>query len=949
MNLAELIIELKTIGLDRVKQALKEVAAEGKNTEKQATSISGAFDKFTNIPGPLGEIASKMRDLAKGTEGAFTSVKAASEVFKGTAATSHGLGVASVAAATGVTASGAASAAASASVGKLGVSSATAAVGVHTLAKAEDTLQKELIETNAAMELRMKGMSASERNRLVRERDIATGFMTVESSAKKQAGAVDAATLANSRHVGSVSALRIAFTALRNPIAIIGAAIVIAKTAIEAFGYSMRNAANDADENAQKLGITLEAYRRLNLITSENGGTAETLTKIYDKLSRSLNKLDDDNEKTTYAFESLGTSLEELKGMKPEEVAAKLLKNYDALNGSIRATAAITQLLGPNFREVALSLRENGENAAEAESRLEKYGVTAQRVLVKEGQEQETAATNLKIAWEGLGIEIARWSSGMIQGFNEWAAEAANSFRKVLAGMREVRDEARGVMTIPLERRQELTKQANRDVEADPTTNIFNRNRRTNDRIEELYREELRTRTRNNAQADHEEEMTRMKARGAAAAALVIQQRSTSAVSPEDQRRAAAAAAAAEKERERIAKEIAAAGKDLVGIYEDQVYKGLEIQGIDTDRLKLQQKIYDTLEKIPNLTKEQKKNVVDTYLAVYDTNKARERQLDAEKAITAEYNKQAELMQDIRQRSAETLLTAQNAFKTRNLTRRDRDSQNLRDQITNPIDSAQRNAQRDIDRVSSQMGPLSQEDTAIIESRKQVIAQLEIERAAAIAAIDTVIEAQNKAEATIDEGMIRAIRNVLDTIPTMAEAVEQIFSKTFKSLEDSLVQFVMTGKFGFKDFVKVVLQELSRLLVQMSIVAPMMAALRAMITGGFGGGAVNLGTVSAADMSVAFDMGMPALATGTNYVPRDMVAKIHEGEAVVPRKYNPAAGGSMATSSNVTITVGDIVVHGGNTNDETGQVVSKAVVDTMKQIAQGEIIKSLRPGGVMYA
>ena len=32
-------------------------------------------------------------------------------------------------------------------------------------------------------------------------------------------------------------------------------------------------------------------------------------------------------------------------------------------------------------------------------------------------------------------------------------------------------------------------------------------------------------------------------------------------------------------------------------------------------------------------------------------------------------------------------------------------------------------------------------------------------------------------------------------------------------------------------------------------------------------------------------------AVGTNYVPRTMVVKVHQGEAIVPRKYNPAAGG----------------------------------------------------------
>jgi hypothetical protein len=44
-----------------------------------------------------------------------------------------------------------------------------------------------------------------------------------------------------------------------------------------------------------------------------------------------------------------------------------------------------------------------------------------------------------------------------------------------------------------------------------------------------------------------------------------------------------------------------------------------------------------------------------------------------------------------------------------------------------------------------------------------------------------------------------------------------------------------------------------------------------------------------------FNIGeIPRLATGTNYVPQDMLAMLHEGEAVVPKKYNPAAAGLTA-------------------------------------------------------
>lgn len=41
---------------------------------------------------------------------------------------------------------------------------------------------------------------------------------------------------------------------------------------------------------------------------------------------------------------------------------------------------------------------------------------------------------------------------------------------------------------------------------------------------------------------------------------------------------------------------------------------------------------------------------------------------------------------------------------------------------------------------------------------------------------------------------------------------------------------------------------------------------------------------------------IPAFAVGTNYVPRDMLAQIHEGEAIVPKAFNPWAGGGMSAS-----------------------------------------------------
>lgn len=48
---------------------------------------------------------------------------------------------------------------------------------------------------------------------------------------------------------------------------------------------------------------------------------------------------------------------------------------------------------------------------------------------------------------------------------------------------------------------------------------------------------------------------------------------------------------------------------------------------------------------------------------------------------------------------------------------------------------------------------------------------------------------------------------------------------------------------------------------------------------------------------------IPKLDTGTNYVPHDMLAVIHEGEAVVPKEYNPAAGYQPTNDNREVVTV----------------------------------------------
>lgn len=73
---------------------------------------------------------------------------------------------------------------------------------------------------------------------------------------------------------------------------------------------------------------------------------------------------------------------------------------------------------------------------------------------------------------------------------------------------------------------------------------------------------------------------------------------------------------------------------------------------------------------------------------------------------------------------------------------------------------------------------------------------------------------------------------------------------------------------------------------------------------------------SLSETMAALGLKVPAFEVGTNYVPKTMLAQVHEGEAIVPRAYNPAAGGSAPGGDALARRVDDLVTELRGLRDE---------------------------------
>ena len=155
-----------------------------------------------------------------------------------------------------------------------------------------------------------------------------------------------------------------------------------------------------------------------------------------------------------------------------------------------------------------------------------------------------------------------------------------------------------------------------------------------------------------------------------------------------------------------------------------------------------------------------------------------------------------------------------------------------------------------------------------------------------------------------DTGATESVKAYVDTVTNAAAQSKKLFTDAFKGMEDQLVTFVTTGKVNFTGLVDSILTDLLRIAIQESIMAPLAQA--AGLSGMFGSVGNMLGIGVPSPSSIASSGGVQSLpsitqlATGTDYVPQDMLALLHQGEQVVPAAYNPTQGSNAtsATTSN---------------------------------------------------
>jgi lambda family phage tail tape measure protein len=203
----------------------------------------------------------------------------------------------------------------------------------------------------------------------------------------------------------------------------------------------------------------------------------------------------------------------------------------------------------------------------------------------------------------------------------------------------------------------------------------------------------------------------------------------------------------------------------------------------------------------------------------------------------------------------------------------------------------------------------------------------------------------------------------IESIGTLGANLSNVTQTAFKGLEDAIVSLTTTGTFNFQQFAQSIIEETTRMVTRMLIIAPLLRSLQSLFPGGGGGGL--LGVASSLSKTVGFGVnamgnvyaqnGIQKFARG-GIVDKPTMFPFAKGiglmgeagpEAIMPlRRGRDGRLGVQATNGGGGVSVVVNVDAGGSNvqgnNNQAGQL-GKAVGAAV----QAELIKQRRPGGLL--
>lgn len=189
------------------------------------------------------------------------------------------------------------------------------------------------------------------------------------------------------------------------------AGVTAVATGVTATATAMIDATNKTaqygdsiDKMSQKLGISAEAYQEWDFVAQHSGTTMDSLRSSFRTVATSIQNTTSSQQE---AFDALGLSVEELRGMSTEDAFSKIISSLQSMEQGTERTYYATKLLGKGSGELGALLNTSAEDTQAMIQQVHELGGVMSDDAVKASARYEDALQNLQTSFTGLRNNLA--------------------------------------------------------------------------------------------------------------------------------------------------------------------------------------------------------------------------------------------------------------------------------------------------------------------------------------------------------------------------------------------------------------------------------------------------------------------------------------------------------------------------------------------------------------
>ncbi len=194
------------------------------------------------------------------------------------------------------------------------------------------------------------------------------------------------------------------------------------------------------------------------------------------------------------------------------------------------------------------------------------------------------------------------------------------------------------------------------------------------------------------------------------------------------------------------------------------------------------------------------------------------------------------------------------------------------------------------------------------------------------------------------------ISSYIESIGTLGTNLSTVTQSAFKGLEDAIVSLTTTGTFNFRQFALSIVDETTRMVTRLMVIAPLMQAIKSLIPGAGGGDLLK--TASKLSGTVGFFnkggiVNSPTMFTYANGGTGRFGLMGEAGpEAIMPLRRGRDGKLGVASAGGVPVTV-NVQVDASGSSVQGNQPDANALGRVVGAAVQAELIKQKRPGGLL--